>query len=305
MDHRTAPWRCLAAGATVAVVAPAGPADAELVTRIPALIAAQGWQARIYPGCHAREGFLAGGDARRLADLQSAIDDDAVAAVWCLRGGYGSARLLPALNLAGLCAAPKPLIGYNDITALHLLLDHAGLAALHAPMPASDLLLPGREADADALFTLLHRGLDAGTVWTAPQQPGALHHPGVAQGRLLGGNLSTLAALAGTPWQPDTRGRLMFIEEVGEAPYRIDRLLLQLQLAGMLAGVAGMLLGSFSEADDASAVLQDQLLALGVPLLAGWPAGHGTPNRPLPLGVLATLDADAGTLRFDEPVMRG
>ena len=301
----TAAWRCLPPGATVAVVAPAGPVAAERLAQVPALLQAQGWVARVAPGCHQQQGFLAGSDHRRLADLQAALDDPTVAAVWCLRGGHGSGRLLPALNLAGLAAAPKPLIGYSDITALHLLLDREGLPALHAPMPASDLLLPGRGADAMALFTLLREGLHAGHTWCHPPAPGPLHRGGVASGRLLGGNLSLLAASAGTPWQPDTRGRLLFIEEVGEAPYRVDRMLLQLQLAGMLAGVAGVLLGSFTEAEDCSAVLQDHLLALGVPLLAGWPAGHGTPNRPLPLGFMATLDADAGTLRFDQDVLRG
>ena len=287
----------------MAVVAPAGPVDAARLARVPALILAQGWVPRVAPGCALQQGYLAGGDTQRLADLQAALDDPGVAAVWCLRGGYGSGRLLPALNLAGLHAAPKPLIGCSDITALHLLLDRAGLPGLHGPMPGSDLLLPGREADAQALFSLLRQGLRAGHTWSSPPQAGPLHRGGVASGRLLGGNLSLLAALAGTPWQPDTRGRLLFLEDVGEPPYRVDRMLLQLQLAGMLAGVAGVLLGSFTEADDCSAALQDHLLALGVPLLAGWPAGHGRPNRPLPLGFMATLDADAGTLRFDEDVL--
>lgn len=163
-----APLHRLPAGALIAVVAPAGPADAARVGQVPALVEAQGWRARVYPGCHARNGHLAGPDALRLADLQHAVADPEVAAVWCLRGGYGSGRLLAQIDPALLRAHPKPLIGYSDITALQLLWDRAGLLTLHAPMPASDLLAPAppdRQADADALFGLLRGGLRAGTVW--------------------------------------------------------------------------------------------------------------------------------------------
>lgn len=297
------PLARLQPGSLIAVVAPAGPADPALVQQVPALIEAQGWRARIYPGCWQRSGFLAGPDSRRLTDLQAAWADDEVAALWCLRGGYGSGRLLAQLDGAALRGRPKLLIGYSDITALHAALDREGLLALHAPMPASDLLLPGREADAEALFSLLRDGLHAGTCWAPPLAPGALRRPGMARGRLLGGNLSLLAALCGTPWQPRTEGRLLFIEDVSESLYRVDRLLLQLAQAGLLAAAAGFILGSFSEAEDPLPVLQDHLGALGKPVLGGWPTGHGTPNRPLPLGALAELDADAGTLRVRQDVL--
>jgi len=294
------PFNRLPPGALVAVVAPAGPADAQRVAAVPALIESQGWRARVYPGCHQRTGFLAGPDAQRAADLQAALDDPAVDAIWCLRGGYGSGRLLGRITLP---ARPKLLIGYSDITALHALLDRAGWLALHAPMPASDLLLPGHEDDARVLFALLKQGLPAGTVWAPPLATPALRCAGRAQGRLLGGNLSLLAALCGTPWQPVTDGRLLFIEDVSESLYRVDRLLLQLAQAGLLAAAAGFVLGSFTEADDPLPVLQDHLAHLGKPVLGGWPAGHGTPNRALPMGALATLDADAGSLRLDQDVL--
>ncbi|MBP6899143.1 MAG: LD-carboxypeptidase [Burkholderiaceae bacterium] len=307
-----AAFAALPPGATVAIVAPAGPAPAERLAAVPALLTAQGWQARIYPGCHAGHpslGFLAAPDAQRLADLQAALADPGVAAIWCLRGGHGSARLLPHLDLAAVRAAAKPLIGYSDITALFALWAQAGVPALHAPMPASDLLLPGQvaeaQADAAALFAVLREGLAEGALLAPELQPGAwrLHGAGDgrATGRLFGGNLAVLAALCGTPWEPrlrDGEGGLLFIEDVGEAPYRVDRLLLQLRLAGVLDGLAGVLVGRFSEADDATPVLQDQLGALGLPVLAGWPSGHGRPNRPLPLGLRATLDVAAGTLRL-------
>ncbi|MEK8049138.1 LD-carboxypeptidase [Ideonella sp. DXS22W] len=300
-------WRTLAPGATVAVVAPAGPALPERVAAVPALLQAQGWQARLYPGCHTRQGFLAGPDALRVADLMDAFADPQVDAVWCLRGGYGSGRLLPAIDVDRLARHPKLLIGYSDITALHLLLDRLGWPALHAPMPASDLLLPGREADAQALFTLLRDGLRAGDRLAPPLLPDAWCLPGVASGRLLGGNLSLLAALCGTRWQPQAQGALLFIEEVGEPAYRIDRCLLQLRLAGVLDAAAGFVLGSFTEGEAAAeneAVLRDHLGSLGKPVLAGWPSGHGTPHQPLPLGVQARLDAGAGHLTLLQDMLR-
>lgn len=301
--------RCLEPGATVAVVAPAGPAAPGRLAAVPALLAAQGWRARIYPGCRPHDGdgqpwpglpgFLAAPDAQRLADLCAALADPAVDAVWCLRGGYGSGRLLEALAAAPPVSHPKLLIGYSDITALHAFFDRLDWPALHAAMPASDLLLPGREADAQALFTLLRQGLRAGDVLAPTRLPDAgqaWQVPGTATGRLVGGNLSLVAALCGTPWQLRTAGALLFLEEVGEAAYRVDRCLVQLRQAGLLQAAAGFVLGSFTDGDDAAPLLREHLGALGKPVLAGWPTGHGTPHQPLPLGVVMTLDAGAGTL---------
>ncbi|MBI3369301.1 MAG: LD-carboxypeptidase, partial [Burkholderiales bacterium] len=155
--------RCLPPGATIAVIAPAGPVDDLQLRQVPKLLAAHGYRTRLYPSCHARGGYLAGPDTDRLADLHAAYSDDGIAAVWCLRGGYGSGRLLPGIDLALLRRHPRLLIGYSDITALHALLDREGQIALHAPMPASDLIRPGHEADAQALFDWLRDGLPAGS----------------------------------------------------------------------------------------------------------------------------------------------
>jgi len=306
-----APLRCPAPGSTIAIVAPAGPATEEQTRAVPALLAARGYQARLYPSCEARAGgpfgHLAGSDESRLADLHEAIADERNAAVWCLRGGYGSGRLLQHIDTALIRRHPKPLIGYSDITALHALWQREGLLALHAPMPASDLVRAGHEADADAVFAWLQQGLPCGTLLVPELATPALHAPGVASGRLVGGNLTLVAALCGTPWQLDTRGAVLFIEDVSESLYRVDRLLLQLRHAGLLDAAAGFLLGSFAEDEDPFAVVGAELLPLcraqGKPLLGGWPAGHGVPNRPLPMGARVTLDATHGTLRVDQDVL--
>lgn len=290
-------------GDEVAVIAPAGPSAPECVARVEPLFARFGLRACLLASCFARHplhDFLAGDDALRLADLHAAFAEPRVRAVFCLRGGYGCTRLLDRIDTALLRHHPKPLVGYSDITALHALLQREGLPSLHAPMPGSDLVGDGAEDDAAALFELLMRPLTAGHVFAPDRLAGAWQLPGRASGRLVGGNLSLVCALAGTPWALDARGAILFLEDVSEARYRVDRLLTQLRHAGTLDAMAGVLLGSFTEGDDPTPVLREHFERLGKPLLAGWPAGHGRPNRALPLGLLATLDAGAGTLTLDE-----
>jgi muramoyltetrapeptide carboxypeptidase len=300
------PYRPLRRGDLVAVIAPAGPATPERVAMVEPLFARFGLRARLYPGCHARHpqhDFLAGDDATRLADLHAAFADKDVAAVFCLRGGWGSARLLGGIDTALLRANRKPLIGYSDITALHAWVVREGAIAVHAPMPASDLVFEGADDDAQALFALLMQPLRAGHRFAPVLAADAWHMPGQARGKLVGGNLSIVASLLGTPWTWPREGTILFLEDVSEALYRVDRLLTQLRHAGTLAGARGFLLGSFTEEADPTALLREHLAGLGKPVLAGWPAGHGRPNRALLLGAEVTLDAAAGTLTLEEDVL--
>jgi muramoyltetrapeptide carboxypeptidase len=300
------PYRHLRRGDLVAVIAPAGPSTLERVALVPPLFERHGLRARLYPSCHARHpqhDFLAGDDATRLADLHAAFADTDIAAVFCLRGGWGSARLLDQIDTARLRANPKLLIGFSDITALHAWLVREGGIGLHAPMPGSNLVLEGNDADAQALFDLLMNPLPAGQCFAPPLAADTWCVPGRASGRLIGGNLSIVASLLGTPWAWPREGTILFLEDVSEALYRVDRLLTQLRHAGVLDGARGFLLGSFTEDADPAAVLREHLAGLGKPLLAGWPAGHAIPNRALPLGAMVTLDAGAGTLTLDEAVL--
>ena len=300
-------------GALIGVIAPAGPTQPESLAAVPALYERFGYRVRIFPGCRLRTGYLAGDDDARLADIHSALADREVAAIHCMRGGYGALRLLDRIDTALLRAHPKLLIGYSDITALHALWALHGLPTLHAPMAASDLIRPGpgpgpgpgHEADAQALFALLQRGLRAGTVLApALLPPPQVRVPGRARGRLIGGNLSLVAALLGTRWAWPAEGAVLFLEDVSEELYRVDRLLTQLRLAGVLDAVAGLVLGSFTESESPDALLREFLLPLGKPVLGGWPSGHGTPNLPLPLGVRVDLDAQAGTLTVLDDFLR-
>jgi muramoyltetrapeptide carboxypeptidase len=300
------PYRHLRRGDRIGVIAPAGPCEAERVALVEPLFARFGLRAHLYPGCHARHpehDFLAGDDAIRLADLHAAFADRDSAAVFCLRGGWGSARLLDRIDTTLLRAHAKLLVGFSDITALHALLVREGLVGLHAPMPGANLVLPDDEGDAQALFELLMRPLPAGQRFTPALAADSWRVAGQASGRLVGGNLAIVASLLGTPWAWPVGDAILFLEEVGEAPYRVDRLLTQLRHAGVLQRARGFLLGSFSDGGDATAVLREHLAGLGKPVLAGWPAGHARPNRALPLGAAVTLDAGAGSLTLDEAVL--
>ena len=287
-------FKALREGALIGVIAPAGPVPPEALPAVQALYARHGYRVRLYPTCDANTGYLAGADSLRLADLHAALADDGVAAIHCLRGGYGAMRLLDGIDADLLKRKPKLLMGYSDITALHALWALHGLPSLHAPMPASDLIKPGREDDEAALFHLLRHGLQAGAVLAPALEPGALQLPGEVSGQLIGGNLSLVAALLGTPWAwqaHQAQGAILFLEDINEELYRIDRLLTQLRLAGVLDAVAGFVLGSFTEEVSPAALLRDTLLPLNKPVLGGWPTGHGTPNRPLPMGLRVQLTA--------------
>lgn len=290
----------LPAGATLGVIAPSGPPKRGQLAKVPALLAAHGFAAKIFPGCAgpAHLDHLAAADAQRLADLHAAFADPEVAAVLCLRGGYGAARLLDRIDAKLLERHPKLLIGYSDITSLHALLDRHGLPALHAPMPTSDLLHADAGPDAEALFDLLRHGLRRGDdLGPRDLAPHPLNRGRQVQGRLIGGNLAVWSALLGTKWAPRAAGAIVFLEDIGEDPYRVDRMLNQLRLAGVLEAAAGFVIGRFSDAASPDAVLADCLAPLGKPVLAGWPSGHGRPNRPLPLGLEVRLDVTNRRLR--------
>ncbi|WP_308164528.1 S66 peptidase family protein [Nonomuraea sediminis] len=283
-------------GDTVAVVSPSGTPDAIRLKRGVERLESLGL--KVVVGAHVldRQGlaYLAGPDAVRAADLQSAWCDPAVTAVFCSRGGYGAARLLHLLDWAAMRAAgPKTLIGSSDVTALH----HAfsfelGWPTLHGPMPACETLADERHPEPRtwqnlqaALYGRPH-----------PVVGDRVLVPGRAQGVLAGGNLSLLASMCGTPYHPSFDGKIAFLEDVGEDPYRIDRMLTQLLHAGAFRGVRGIALGSWVDCGDPYPVLLDRLGPLGVPILAGLPVGHGSPQLSVWLGTLGVIDTESCSL---------
>ena len=287
-------FRPLRPGARVAVVAPAGPFERAALEAGLAVLAAR-YSVQLPPELFARQRYLAGSDAQRLAQLTAALSDPDVDALFCARGGYGAMRLLPALE--GLVPAPKPLVGFSDITALHAWLQRNGLISVHGPVLTQLGKLDAQTHE--RLFALLENGAPA-----APLQGTDTYVPGVAEGPLQGGTLAVLTRLLGTPYLPPLEGAVLLLEDVGEQPYRLDRMWTHLALAGVFRRVRGIALGAFTgcearEADYTSAqVLRDLAAETGLPCAAGFPIGHGERNEPVPLGVRVRLDAAAQTLTF-------
>ncbi|WP_159615401.1 S66 peptidase family protein [Arthrobacter zhaoguopingii] len=290
--------RPLQAGDRVGLVSPSGPADAGKIDRAIRLL--EEWGLEPVLGRHARDvhpraPYLAGSDADRAADLQDLVCDDSIAAVVCLRGGYGAVRLLDLLDAGKLRSArPKPLIGSSDITALHeYWTDHLGLATWFTPMPATDALLEdpaARDGMREALFT----------PYPGRTMTGSAAHtlvPGTATGTLTGGNLSLLAMTLGTRGRsaPSNEGRIGLLEDVSEDIYKLDGLLTSLLRAGWFDGLAGLALGSWSqcgEPHEVRALVEELLVPLGIPLVEELGFGHGPAALSVPLGVPATLTAD-------------
>lgn len=295
----------LAPGDLVAIAAPGSAFDRAAFRRGVELIAARGYRVAYRDDIFERAGSFAGGDARRAAELNAWIRDPDVKAILFARGGYGTSRILDRLDLRALARRPKAIAGFSDLTALLLAVtQRSGIAAFHGPMVVGAGKSAGGARDLGRLLALLEG---------APAQRSIRGLRAIRGGRarapVTGGNLSLLAHLAGTPFQAKTRGRILFVEEVNEPLYRIDREVRQLSLAGIFRGVAGVALGRFSgmKPGQARDVAQLFLEAVGdrdVPVVSGLAAGHDAPNRPIPFGVPAALDADSGTLLFD-PCVNG
>ncbi|HET9426061.1 MAG TPA: LD-carboxypeptidase [Gemmatimonadaceae bacterium] len=288
----------LAAGAHVALVSPAGPYrdDAEL-DRAKANARRLGWEPVVMTNARARDGYLAGSDEQRARDLNNAIADRDIHAIWCMRGGYGAMRILDALDYEGMKQNPKALIGYSDVTALHCAFGkRSNLVTFHGPT--------ARQAIPPFAFASLQNAVTRGEDPCGEMPKATTLRGGRAVGRLVGGNLALLTALAGSPYAPDYSGAILVIEDVNEAHYRIDRMMMTLHLSGALAGLAGLVFGRFTDIPkefgdeewSLQRVLADAAARAGVPCVADAPFGHIDDQWTVPMGATAALDADARTL---------
>lgn len=263
-----------------------------------------------------RLGYLGGTDADRLNDLHDMFRDPEVKAVFAIRGGYGSAHLLDRIDYGLLRRNPKIFLGYSDITALHLAIHrHAGLVTFHGPIVLSEFTDFTQACFRRALFEAKPLGRLTNPPETNQLRPAhtlRTVRPGKATGRLIGGNLSLIASTMGTPYEIETRGRILFIEDVDEEPYSLDRMLTQLRLAGKLQAAAGIIFGecrdcrprqyqpSYDSTLSVGEVVDEILGNFDIPVLSGLTVGHTGDQLTLPLGVLATLDADKGELVIEE-----
>lgn len=304
--------RRLRTGDTVGLILPASATfERDNIALAQEQLEALGFRVRVGAHAHDRHGYFAGTDRDRAADLNRMFADDAIDGIVCYTGGWGSPRILPYLDYNLIARKPKVFIGYSDITALlNAIHQRTGLITFHGPTGSSTLEPYSIENFRSVVMTAAPAG-----VLSAPEKrPSELVDrrnrivrlaPGKARGRLAGGNLTLLAALMGTPWEIDTSGAILFAEDVREEVYRIDRMLTQLSLGGKLDTMAGFVFGRCTDCDFSGGfsledILHDHFGSRPVPAVSGLSFGHIEQKLTLPIGVMATLDADSGTLSLDE-----
>jgi muramoyltetrapeptide carboxypeptidase len=304
--------RRISPGDTLGLIAPASaPPDPKVVDHSVAALEKMGFKVKLARNARKRWGFLAGRDHERAADIMQMFTDPKVKGIVCIRGGYGTGRLLPLLDYKTIRKNPKAFIGFSDITALHCaFLKYSNLVSFHGPMPASHFVQDDFPEFTRASFMkVLTQPVAAGGICEGYKGDTVeIVRRGKVSGELLGGNLCLLTTLLGTPYVPSFKGKILFLEDVDEKPYRMDRQFVQLANAGLLQQVAGVAVGICDECQDPKAkkmkeyrqsledVMRDNLLPLKVPVVIGLPFGHVPLNATIPVGGRATLDANRGDL---------
>ena len=283
-------------------MAPAGPFEADKCEKGIGILRGAGYEVAPGKNIFKRQSYLAGTDSERLQDLSEAVLDPKVEAIICIRGGYGSGRLLPQIPFSSFQRNPKIFIGHSDITFLHLgLIGGPGWTTFHGPNLIGMSESPQR---AESVLKVLSG--EASYEWRL--DPEQIMRPGITEGRVLGGNLSCLAHLIGTPYMPDMTGALLLIEDCGEALYRLDRMINHLKLAGMLSLLGAILLGEFAqcaENSDICSMVMDHVQDYDFPVVHSLPFGHGERNEVIPFGAPFVLDTDERVLKILEaPIAR-
>lgn len=292
----------LTKGATIGLISPAGKVNPDILPAITAALEKQGFTTITAPNALTSHFQFAATDELRLADLQWMMDNDAIDAILCLRGGYGTVRILDQIDQTRFKQNPKWLIGFSDITALHALFQNKlNTVSIHGPMAKHIIdAEPGR-ADIEALWQMLR-----GDKMIYENAPNELNRLGRVTGRLIGGNLSLLYALRGTPYDIDPDGAILFIEDVSEYLYHLDRMMQNLKLSGLLKRLSGVIVGQFTDMKDNESpfgqstydIIAEALRDCTCPVVFNFPAGHCEPNYPLPLGASVTIEVDESSSRI-------
>ena len=292
----------LETGDHIGIISPAGPVGESDLQGGLAILEASGFKARLAPHVYDTEGYLAGKDEARLDDLHVMLKDQEIKAVFCARGGYGSLRLLDRISYDLFRINPKILVGYSDITALLMAVHKkTGLITFHGPMVRE--LDRGHQGNWEGLLRLLTSDKPAKLDLSGC----SVLVPGRAKGPLMGGNLSLICHLLGTPFLPSLDGCILFLEDRGEALYRLDRMLTHLALTGRLEGISGLIAGQFDgcgEEGDINRLLLEIVSESEIPLVTGFPVGHGKQNLALPIGLMADLNTALMTLTIKEACVR-
>ena len=302
--------KCLKPGDRIALIAPSSPVTEEKLELSVNSVKFLGLKPVLYPSASMSHGYLSGPDDIRAADVNDAFLNPDIDGIFCVRGGYGMTRILNKIDYKAIAKHPKLLLGYSDITGLHVALNQkCRLITLHSPMPSRGW----NTLDAVTLECLTKCLLSPEPMGTAPDvegEPIEVLYPGIAEGQIIGGNLSLLAATLGTPYEIDTRNKILFIEEVEERHYKIDRGLTSLALAGKFDDCAGIILGTWADCGDPdlepghnltlNEIFDEIIKPFGKPTINNFRAGHIYPQITIPMGVKTRLDASKGTVTFLE-----
>ena len=298
-DNKSIRPPSLKPGDTMGIVAPAGPFDPDKFMKGKAVLESMGFQTIFDDSIFQKNGFLAGTDFQRADQVNHLFADPSVQAIICARGGYGSMRILSLLDFETIQKNPKIFLGFSDISALlSVLYDQCGLVTFHGPLVTT--LAKATEKTIMAMKTAL---VSDASLELIPED-GTVIKPGVCSGLMAGGNLTTLCHLVGTPFAPNFKEKILLLEDVGEMPYRIDRMLTQMKLAGCFNDMAGLILGTFKKCghlNDVVDIVDNIFKDTDIPILAGFDMGHGTHNLTVPMGMRATMDTDKNQLLFHEP----
>lgn len=302
-------------GDTIGIIGASGAVRVEgAVSRAVEYAQQLGFKVKLGESANAKYGYLSGTDELRAQDVNAMFMDDEVDAIMCLRGGYGTTRMLDRLDYEAIAAHPKIFIGLSDITAMHIaMLQKSGLCTFHGPMPMSDWLEDMHPFTYEGLMKTVGSAAPAGELVNHPEYPARKTiNSGSVEGMLVGGNLMLITSLLGTPYELDTKGRILFIEEIDEHTYCIDRMLTQLRLAGKFDDCAGVVFGDFNHCEiefknyafTIEEIIRDVVAPSGKPIFMGVQSGHCIPKLTLPLGTRCRMDADTCTLEVLEAAVR-
>ncbi|AOT69053.1 S66 peptidase family protein [Geosporobacter ferrireducens] len=305
--------KALKFGDTIGVVAPASPTPKERVKLAQEQLEVLGFKVKMGKSCYAARGYLSGSDKSRAEDLNQMFMDPAVDGIMCLRGGYGTPKILNLLDYNMIRNNPKVFIGYSDITTIHTAIQQkCELITFHGPMASSDLADGIDDFSKNSLLKAVMQPEPMGDIQNPHGEVVQCLKEGKAEGQLIGGNLALIAATMGTPYEINTKGKILFLEDIGEEPYRVDRMLTQLALAGKFEDAAGIILGDWNDCEPKNPleslslieVFEEILLPYQKPTVLNFKIGHCTPKITVPIGVNALLDAGQRKLIITEAAVQ-
>lgn len=299
--------KVLKLGDTIGIISPSSPTSKENVNKAEAKLKEIGFEVKMGKNLYKTYGYLAGSDKERAEDLNNMFMDEEVDGIICIRGGYGAPRILELLDYEGIKNNPKVFVGYSDITALHIAINQiCNLVTFHGPMVSSNMIDDFSEFSKDSLYRNILNNEAIGLVENPKGEEIEIINRGISEGEIVGGNLSLIADTLGTPYEIDTKDKILLIEEVGEEPYNIDRMLTQLRLAGKLEEASGIILADWNDCEAESdeyddsltlmEVFKDIIKPIGKPTIYNLKSGHCKPMITIPLGVKAKLNANKGEL---------